>query len=77
MAEVKLRFNLDAEEVELVVDGKVALSTGADVFQSWVSAYNDKHKSVDEPVADKTVDLDSEVPAEEPAEVTVDTDDEA
>jgi len=44
MAEVKLRLNLDAEEVELVVDGGVALSSGPDVFRNWVEAYNEKHK---------------------------------
>lgn len=44
MAEVKLRLNLDAEEVELVVDGQVALTSGAEVFRNWVGAYNDKHK---------------------------------
>lgn len=49
MAEVKLRLNLDAEDVELVVDGQVALTTGSDVFKSWVEAYNEKHKPV-EPV---------------------------
>lgn len=49
MAEVKLRFNLDAEEVELVVDGQVALSSGKEVFENWVGAYNEKHKPVVEP----------------------------
>jgi len=49
MAEVKLRLNLEAEEVELVVDGAVALSSGPEVFRNWVEAYNEKHKPA-EPV---------------------------
>lgn len=40
MAEVKMRLNLNSLEVELVVDGVVALSSGSDVFQSWVEAAN-------------------------------------
>lgn len=55
MAEVKLRYNNDADEVELTVDGEVALTSGSDVFESWVKAYNDKHKSVDEPVVEEPV----------------------
>ena len=52
MAEVKLRLNLDAEEVELVVDNEVALTSGSDVFRSWVDAHNEKHKpTIVEPVA--------------------------
>lgn len=51
-----MRFNIDAEEVELVVDGKVAISSGKDVFESWVSAYNEKHKPVEKPVEEKKVD---------------------
>lgn len=51
MAEVKMRLNLDAGEVELVVDGQVALSSGKDVFSNWVEAYNEKNKPlVVEPV---------------------------
>lgn len=42
MAEVKMRLNLDAEEVELVVDGQVALASGPDVFKNWVDAYAEK-----------------------------------
>jgi hypothetical protein len=74
VAQVGLRFNLDAEEVELTVDGQTALTSGQDVFKSWVDAYNDKHKpSIDEPVEEKEVDLDAEenVDVDEP----VDTDD--
>lgn len=40
MAEVKMRLNLNAMEVELVVDGQVALTSGQDVFLSWVEAAN-------------------------------------
>src|SRR5690242_13971114 len=51
MAEVKLRLNLDAGEVELVVDGQVALSSGPEVFANWVEVYNEKNKpAVVEPV---------------------------
>lgn len=75
MAEIKLRFNLDNEEVELTVDGEVALASGQEVFRSWVSAYNDKHKKVDEPVEDKEVDLDEEetVDVDHPVGQGVDT----
>lgn len=48
MAELRLRLNLDSEEVELVVDGQVALTSGSDVLASWVQAINDKHKPVEE-----------------------------
>lgn len=44
MAELKLRLNLDKEEVELVVDGQVAFASGSEVFKNWVEAYNAKHK---------------------------------
>lgn len=74
MAEVKLRLNLDAEEVELVVDGKVAISSGQDVFRSWVTAYNEKHKPV--PAEPKVVDVSTAepvTPSPEPAEA-VETD---
>ena len=54
VAEVKLRYNPDAEEVELVVDDEVALTSGADVFQSWVEDYNEKHPvPVEEPVREE------------------------
>lgn len=67
MAEVKLRFNLDAEEVELVVDGQVALSSGKEVFASWVGAYNEKHKPVHvEPVEVKTPVVEEPVKVEAP-----------
>jgi hypothetical protein len=80
MAEVKLRLNLDAEEVELVVDGQVALSSGQEVFKSWVEAYNGKHPlepvvvekpvSVEVPVDEKVIEPANPVPTvpEVPAE---------
>ena len=51
-----MRLNLDTEEVELVVDGQVALTSGQDVLHSWVEALNEKHKphrSLDEPVVEE------------------------
>jgi hypothetical protein len=70
VAELKLRLNLDAEEVELVVDGQVALSSGQDVFKSWVDAYNGKYPlepvivekpvTVEVPVDPKVVEVNSE-----------------
>lgn len=71
MANVALRFNLDAEEVELTVDGEVAMSSGQDVFHSWVGAFNEKHKTVDEPVEEKVVPTEVETPpvkVDEPVE---------
>ena len=50
MPNVTLRFNLDSEEVELTYDGEVALSSGTEVFKSWVDAYNEKHKPAPAPV---------------------------
>lgn len=54
MAEVKLKYNEDREEVDFVVDDEVTFSSGADVFKSWVDAYNEKHPvepvQVEEPV---------------------------
>lgn len=60
MAEVKMRLNLDAGEVELVVDGQVALSSGPDVFKSWVEVYNEKHK----PARVEPVSVEAPVPAQ-------------
>ncbi len=72
MAEVKMRFNLDAEEVELVVDGQVALSSGKEVFTNWVGAYNDKHKpAVVEPVKVEAPVVETPVPVAEPVVVPV------
>lgn len=62
MAEIKLRYNAESEEVELVVDGEVALASGNDVFVSWVEDYNEKHKTVEAPVEEK------EIPLEQPSE---------
>lgn len=83
MAEVKLRYNPEVEEVELVVDDEVALTSGKDVFESWVGAYNEKHPLpvpdpvvVEAPVGEKKVDVEEPV-KEEPKEteaVEVDTD---
>lgn len=72
MAELKLRLNLDAEEVELVVDGQVALTSGKDVFNSWVSAVNEKNKPVEPLVVEAPVPAEPVVPetpvVEPPAE---------
>lgn len=67
MAEVKMRLNLDAGEVELVVDGQVALSSGPEVFKNWVDAYNEKHKPVvEEPVKVEAPVVEPPVKVEEP-----------
>jgi hypothetical protein len=59
VADIGLRFNLSTEEVELTVDGKVTMGSGQDVFQSWVNAYNEKHKPivVDTPIEEPPVPL--------------------
>jgi hypothetical protein len=59
MAEVKMRLNLNAMEVELVVDGAVALSSGKDVFLSWVEAAN----KLNPPVHSEPVKVEAPVPA--------------
>lgn len=70
MADVVLRLNLDSEEVELTVDGEVALASGQDVFVSWVGAYNEKHPL--EPVVIETVVPEKIVEPEEPVKETTD-----
>lgn len=72
MAEVKLRFNLDAEEVELVVDGQVALSSGREVFVNWVDAYTEKNKPAHvEPVKVEAPVVEEPVKVEEPVTAPV------
>ena len=77
MAEIKLRYNVTSEEVELLVDGEVAFGSGSETFKSWVDAYNNAHPlepkivEVPAPVPDKVVEPGNEV-KEEPQEV-VDT----
>lgn len=56
MAEIKLRYNPEAEEVELVVDEEVTLTSGADVFESWVGSYNEAHPV--EPVVEEETEED-------------------
>lgn len=85
MAEIKLRLNLDAEEVELVVDGEVALTSGKDVLYSWVEAVNKKNYvapvepastepvKIEEPVKEKEVAPEEPV-KEEPKEVVAEVD---
>lgn len=80
MSELKMRLNLDAEEVELVVDGKVAFSSGSDVFRSWVNVYNDKHKpapvepvKVEAPVEEVMVNPEAPVVEETPLESPTET----
>lgn len=70
MAELVFRLNLDAEDVELVLDGKVVDTVGKDVLSSWVDAINAKRKpvEVDKPVEEKPVDVDNPV-EDKPVEV--------
>lgn len=75
MAEIRMRLNLDAEEVEVTVDGTVAISSGQDVFKSWVDAYNDKHKpAIVEPSANNVVDVTAAETVETSVEEPVDND---
>lgn len=75
MPEIKLRYNETSEEVELIVDNEIALTSGTDVFVSWVEAYNEKHKpeepeieeEVNEEVPEET---EEEAPAEEESDDT-------
>lgn len=63
MPEVTLRYNAQGEEVELLVDGEVAMSSGPEVFASWVEVYNESHPPAPpEPVEPPT-------PVEPPAPV--------
>jgi len=72
MAEVRMRLNLDAGEVELVVDGQVALSSGPEVFANWVEAYNTKNKPVHvEPIKVEEPVVETPVKVEEPVAETV------
>jgi len=66
MAELKLRYNPEAEEAELVVDNEVALSSGKEVFASWVEAYNDAHPPVEpEPTEEEKALADSQAKLDE------------
>jgi hypothetical protein len=72
MAEIRIRLNLDKEEVELVVDNQVVATVEKHVVHSWVEAINEKNKpaheepiKVDAPVEDEPVKVDA--PVEEPA----------
>lgn len=65
MPEIKLRYNETLEEVELLVDNEVALTSGKDVFESWVSAYNEAHPQ--EPVQEEET---NEKEVEQPAAET-------
>ena len=78
MAEIKMRYNSNAQEVELLVDNEVAFSSGKDVFESWVKAYNDanpqpeKVLDVENPVEEKVVEPGNEV-VDTPSEASVDS----
>lgn len=79
MAEIKMRYNATAQEVELLVDNEVAFSSGKDVFESWVKAYNDANppKVVEPaaPVEEKVVEPGNEVnPETEGGEASVEVD---
>lgn len=43
MPEVKMRYNPDEGQVELVVDGEVAMSSGKEEFRSWVDYENEQN----------------------------------
>lgn len=60
-----LRMNLDTEDIELVVDGKLVDTVGPDVVASWVTALNEKRKAAIEPHTEDTllVNVIPEVPA--------------
>ncbi len=64
MTDFRIRFNVDTEDVELVLDDKVVDTVGTEVVQSWMTAYNDKHGFAKQPVQVEEV---------ETTEVTTDT----
>lgn len=43
MADIKFKFNAETEEVELLVNDKVAATVETEIFESWVAVYNEKH----------------------------------
>lgn len=43
MADLKIRFNSDNDDIEIVLDDKVIDTVGTEVVESWVTAYNEKH----------------------------------
>lgn len=49
MADIKFKFNLETEEIELLVNDKVATTVESEIVESWISAYNDKHGFVKPP----------------------------
>jgi hypothetical protein len=43
MADLVVRLNLEAQDIEIVLGGKVVDTVGADIVSSWVNALNDKN----------------------------------
>lgn len=64
--DVKLRFNADAGEVELVYGESVALSSGKDVFESWAKYWAEQNNYVPKPEEPVTPEPVVEPPAPEP-----------
>lgn len=50
MAEIKVRLNLDAQDIEVLVNDKVIDTVGSDLLASWVEAINEKNGVGTEPV---------------------------
>jgi hypothetical protein len=69
--DVKMRYNPEAGEVELVVGDKVAATTGKDVFDSWAQHWATTNGYTNQPptvnvVASEPVTVPAPEPVEEP-----------
>lgn len=74
--ELKMVFNDQTEEVEVLVDGEVLMASGVEEFKSWAEWHADKHKpevvEPSVPVADGTITGVVPEPVVPPAEPVVD-----
>ena len=43
MADIRVKFNPDTDDVEIIVGDTLVGTVGPDLVQSWIMAYNDKH----------------------------------
>lgn len=69
MPEMKIRLNVETEEVEFLFDNEVAFVVEKEVIHSWVDAINDKRdgEEVTAPPEAVPVEDDAESAATEPA----------
>lgn len=60
MADLKIRFNLENDDIELVLNDEVIDTVGVEVVESWVNAYNEKHGFVKPESSDNVEDTEKD-----------------